>query len=198
MTLYTITGTSTTTVVVDSGIGQLIDGTTVQNPITGAAGVVDLKIQNTSNSAIATVSISDPNQVYEYANVAPTGGTGTGAFFTVFVTQGGYTGYPTEGGTGYTQFDLLTIDGGLVGGSTPANDVFVTVYDVEPSSGSITLAGVGGSAVWPQSAQPTVTVLPNSSEFVHVYSQSTEPQNIYVRPTLTDGTVVVTPVTVEK
>jgi len=57
-----------------------------------------------------------------------TSGSGTGAEFTV-VTDGlgGYTAVATAIGSGYTVSDTITIAGTSVGGSTPANDLVLTI-----------------------------------------------------------------------
>ena len=70
-----------------------------------------------------------------YLGCTATGGTGSGATFSV--TRSAGTPAPvaapvtavsvTAGGSGYTIGDVLTISGTQIGGTSPANDVTVTV-----------------------------------------------------------------------
>jgi len=63
-----------------------------------------------------------------YTGIAATGGTGTGATFDVTVAASDATGISLNaGGTGYVVGDTLTIPGTSLGGSSPANDLIVTV-----------------------------------------------------------------------
>ena len=65
-----------------------------------------------------------------YIGVAATGGTGTGASFTVVIRRNTATVLLQSGGTGYTAGDTLTVDGSLFadsGWTTPANDITFTV-----------------------------------------------------------------------
>ena len=65
-----------------------------------------------------------------YLNVTATGGTGSGARFTVVIRRNTATVLVQAGGTGYTTGDTLTISGSAFaasGWSSPANDVTFTV-----------------------------------------------------------------------
>lgn len=66
-----------------------------------------------------------------YTSVSASGGSGTGAIFTV-VRQGNYysTLTCTTPGSGYQKDDVLTILGTSVGGATPTNDITITVTKV--------------------------------------------------------------------
>jgi hypothetical protein len=71
-----------------------------------------------------------------FYNISATGGTGTGARFRV--ERSAVTGLPSDeyvvtlenGGSGYTNGETLTIAGASVGGTTPANNITVTVTGV--------------------------------------------------------------------
>jgi hypothetical protein len=84
---------------------------------------------------------------YTYYGIIPnlTVGSGTGSAFTVNVTRGVY--FPTllDAGIGYTPGDTMTIDGSVIGGVTPDNNLVITVTVVN-DDGSIvdyTSAGAG-------------------------------------------------------
>ena len=76
-----------------------------------------------------------------YRNIPGTGGTGTDALFTVVKnTDQTYSVSVTQKGKNYTQNDVITISYLLIGGTSSANDITVTVNSVGNSyfSGSIT------------------------------------------------------------
>ena len=63
-----------------------------------------------------------------FTGVATTGGTGTGLTVDVTLTTNNVTAIALNaGGKGYTAGDTITIDGGLIGGTTTTNDVTFTV-----------------------------------------------------------------------
>jgi hypothetical protein len=83
-----------------------------------------------------------------YYNVvqSSTSASGTGAKFTVDRTRGTYAVSLTAPGTNYAISDTLTINAATIGGgSSPANDLTITVTDV--SSGGITGFTISGSGV---------------------------------------------------
>jgi hypothetical protein len=86
-----------------------------------------------------TAATTTSTQVYR--NVVATGGTGTGAIFTVVRnTDQTYSLAITQKGSGYVQGDQLVIPFTSVGGSTSANNIIITVAAVGNSlfQGSIT------------------------------------------------------------
>ena len=82
-----------------------------------------------------------------YYNVAPnsTTGSGTDALFTVNVVRGIYSVSIVAPGTDYIATEQLTILGTDIGGSTPANDIVVTVTEV--TDGGITAFSFSGTGI---------------------------------------------------
>ena len=68
-----------------------------------------------------------------YVGIATTGGTGTGLTVDVTVAANDVTAIAIKtGGKGYTAGDTITIDGGLIGGTTTTDDVTFTVATASP------------------------------------------------------------------
>jgi len=71
--------------------------------------------------------------------------TGTSATFNVVVNPSAYTVTVANGGSGYTVGDTVKVLGTSVGGTTPANDILITISGVNPTSsnavGSVTFTG---------------------------------------------------------
>lgn len=65
-----------------------------------------------------------------YTGIAATGGAGSGAKFDITRTSGVYSIGLNTAGSGYTAGNTLTIPGTSVGGSSPANDISITVDSV--------------------------------------------------------------------
>jgi hypothetical protein len=81
--------------------------------------------------------------------VSATGGTGANATFTIVRTGVSYAVTSNNPGTGYSYGDVLTILGTSLGGTAPANNLTITVNDVNASTGAIqnftyTGTGIGG------------------------------------------------------
>ena len=89
------------------------------------------------NATFATESPVWVGNTNTYPNVVPITLTGTGSGCEFNVTQFGtqYTVSPVGGtqGSGYAVGDTLKITGDLVGGTTPANDIIITVDSIGPS-----------------------------------------------------------------
>jgi hypothetical protein len=87
--------------------------------------------QGTLNSlaTVTTVTSGTGTINTTFNNVSATGGSGSGALFTVVRDAGGLvsTITITNPGANYTVGNTLTILGTLVGGSTPTNDITITV-----------------------------------------------------------------------
>ena len=80
------------------------------------------------------------------AGVAATGGSGSNVTFTVTRTGVAYSVVSNATGTGYRYGDVLTILGTSLGGTTPTNDLTITVNNVNASTGAIqnfTYSGTG-------------------------------------------------------
>ena len=87
-----------------------------------------------------------------FLEVSATGGTGTGATFNIVASTG--VDYLVTTGTGvsagYSDGDVLTIAGTSLGGTSPANDLTITLGTVAPGDGSIgsyTVSGTTSSTV---------------------------------------------------
>ena len=77
-----------------------------------------------------------------------TSGLGIGAVFDISIVNNQYTAIVTSPGSGYAIGDTVTIFGdNFAGGTTPLNDVILTVATVDGSGGILTLSSVSGTAV---------------------------------------------------
>lgn len=85
-----------------------------------------------------------------YANLSATGGAGSLATFHVTRKYGVYTVEINAGGALYAVGNTLTILGANLGGTTPANNLTITVTAVTNPSGAITGISVSGTAVTPK------------------------------------------------
>jgi hypothetical protein len=101
----------------------------------------------------ATFATESPNWVgteASYTNLIPVNvsSSGSGCLFNadVFGTQ--YTLSPVGGsqGTGYSVGDTLKILGTQVGGTTPANDITITVTDISTTGGIIYTTAIGNAS----------------------------------------------------
>jgi hypothetical protein len=129
MTVYSVSGP--TLILTGNGAnntGNLLV-TDCFNPITGTAGPVIVKINNSSNSAVATVQWGDGVvPTYTFANVSGTAsGSGANAKFNFTVTNAGYSATIANAGVGYIPTETITVVGTSLGGATPTNDATVTV-----------------------------------------------------------------------
>ena len=85
-----------------------------------------------------------------YSSVAATGGSGSLSNFNITRRYGVYTVEVNQGGALYAVGDTLTILGTSLGGTTPANDLTLTVAAATDPSGAITSVTVSGTAVTPK------------------------------------------------
>jgi len=85
-----------------------------------------------------------------YASLSATGGSGSLSTFHVTRRYGVYTVEINAGGALYTAGNTLTILGTSLGGTTPANDLTITVNTVTSPSGAITSVTPTGTAVTPK------------------------------------------------
>jgi len=95
-------------------------------------------------------------QLYPSVTQDSTSGLGTGAVFSVFRQRGAYYSTLIESGEDYAVSDTITIDAATIGGgSSPANDLVITVTAVDGDGGIVaftppaTVAGVTTTAVFP-------------------------------------------------
>jgi hypothetical protein len=102
----------------------------------------------------ATVTVTTVTQTYtSVAQTSATGTPGTGARFTVVRTGAVYAVTVTTPGSGYTPGDVITIAGTSLGGATPANNLTITVVDVNLTNGinlfnNLTGTGAGVGSIY--------------------------------------------------
>jgi hypothetical protein len=109
----------------------------------------------TKSLADMTVSAGWSSVVYGdgygvYTGLSATGGSGSLATFNVTRRNGVYTVSILAGGALYTTGNTLTIVGTSLGGTTPANDLTITVGTVSTPSGAIQTISSSGTAVTPK------------------------------------------------
>lgn len=99
------------------------------------------------NATFACESPVWTGTTHTYTNLSTSNITssGTGAKFTVFVQGTQYATVVTTGGTGYAVGDTIKIVGTSVGGTTPANDIVITVESVT-SAGAIEFFAARGDS----------------------------------------------------
>jgi hypothetical protein len=129
-----------------------------------------------------------------YVNVVATGGSGTGARFSVNNVRGVYGVTIVNPGTGYTVGNTLTIPGTSIGGTSPANDVTITITGVTTLVAGIitdfTFTGGGISNTASFNLEPSLYTATN------IYSFTVVVDGIIQRPfldyTFNNGTTTIT------
>ena len=111
----------------------------------GAGGSITALVPDNGGWSIGTPPSQTRSYSFGGSDLAFTGGTGSGIQFAINVNSGAYS-YQSFGqdGTGYTTADTLVCSGALMGGSSPANDVYLRVVSVN-GVGAITDVRVEGS-----------------------------------------------------
>jgi hypothetical protein len=165
------------------------------NPITGSIGLGVAKITNASND-ITTIAWTPFTVTYNYVDVASTTNqVGSGATFNVVMGRGDYQSVTiVTGGIDYVVDDIVTIDGSLVGGTSPGNDIILIVTEIITATGAIVNFTYTGTTNWPQSYTSTVDILPLNTEFVQVTS-GTNPTGVYFVGLGLSGNTLIQPVT---
>lgn len=104
------------------------------------------------NATFATESPVWTGNEVEYSNLTPTNvsSSGSGCLFNVDLFGTQYTVSPKGGtqGTGYAVGDTLKILGTQVGGTTPANDIIITVDEISSVGGIIYTTAIGDASGW--------------------------------------------------
>jgi hypothetical protein len=128
-------------------LGTALGGATPANDLVLNITTVDF---NGSITGLATGSGLSANGEQSFTNLsqATTSGTGTGAKFSAATSSGSYNVTATTAGTGYAQNDTITILGTSLGGTTPTNDLTLTV-SVIGVNGNILGVTSAGTAVTP-------------------------------------------------
>lgn len=133
-------------------VGSAVDKLWVAKSDIDAEHFPGEQYSNSSDWWITGSSITDQVQVYsvnEYSGLTGTVRQGSGATFTIADNGDGTYGVsqPTLGGTNYQVGHKIKVLGTEIGGATPANDCVVTVIEINPTTGAITILGdVSGTA----------------------------------------------------
>ena len=100
----------------------------------GLSGIIDY--YSIAGITSSTTIIGQAN--HSYNDLSGTGGSGTGALFTVFRDYTGAvnTVYASPGGSNYQVGNVITIDGALVGGVSGTDDITFSLVSVTGSTGS--------------------------------------------------------------
>ena len=111
----------------------------------GGGGSITALVPDNGGWSIGTPPSQTRSYSFGGSDLAFTGGSGSGIQFAINVTSGAYS-YQSFGqdGTGYTTADTLVCSGALMGGASPANDVYLRVVSVS-AVGAITDVRVEGS-----------------------------------------------------
>jgi hypothetical protein len=130
-------------------------------------------------SATMTCEAPDWSSEVWYYNVPGTTltGSGSGAHFNILRQSNAYDGYTTPNvrGSGYSVGDTILVTGDLVGGTTPANDVTITVTEVDTASDRI--------AEWTATGEPLDTWVYDSGRRHIVYARGLEGRPIVQKDT---------------
>ncbi len=143
------------------GWDHVVPGTSIVSALDlTTAYIIEPRVKFTSPSYSATAGTwagqTQPSVIYGdtivtyngvgSVGVSASGGSGTGATFTVTRTGVSYSVVANNPGSGYKYGDVLTIVGANLGGTTPANNLTINVNNVNLSTGAVqnfTYSGVG-------------------------------------------------------
>lgn len=147
LTTDVLTMTAATNIGASSQLGQIIvgketitvDGVGNDGRYPGVSGGSDWFISGTGISGQAYIW-----NFNGYRNMSTTTRQGSGAAFTVEVNAGSYSVLVTNGGTNYLAGHKILVSGSALGGTTPENDVIITVDAVD--AGAITSVSRTGTA----------------------------------------------------
>jgi hypothetical protein len=131
-----------------AGFDHLIAGTAIISPDASSTYIIEPRVTFAAPgyaSTVATLPTSGAWTAVKYGETAAvyttvTGtyaGTGVGATFTVIRNGWKYTPSTQSAGTGYTRLETITILGNSLGGTTPANDLIITITAVNSTTGAI-------------------------------------------------------------
>jgi len=193
MTTYIVSG-ATLTLDIDSGSGNIALANTII-PVTGGSGLKVVRLLNTSNANLATLTFTPDDVTYTFSDVTYTTDSvaGANAVVNITVADSGYSVAFSDGGVDYLADETISVAGTEVGGTTTANDLVITVTSVD-ANGAITGSTVAGIQVWPQSTTGNVTLLPSSESFVQVTGNAGI--GAYFECSGSGGNLLITPVTI--
>jgi hypothetical protein len=131
-----------------AGFDHLVAGTAIISPDASSTYIIEPRVTFSApgyTSTAATLPTSGAWTAVKYGETAAvyttvTGtytGTGVGATFTVIRNGWKYTPSTQSAGTGYTRLETITILGNSLGGTTPANDLIITITAVNSTTGAI-------------------------------------------------------------
>ena len=132
-----------------AGWDHLVPGTTIVAPDASSTYILEPRISfsspayssaaRTQSSGLAWTDVIYAPTYAVYSNIASsTTGSGTGATFTVARRNTKYFDVTLNNpGLTYARLDTLTISGASLGGSSPTNDITVTVTAVNSTTGSV-------------------------------------------------------------
>jgi hypothetical protein len=142
-----------------AGFDHIVPGTTIVNGLDLTSSyIVEPRITFTSpaftpsartQTSAAWADVVYGDTVASYSSISATGGVGTSASYNISRTGVAYVVTQNVSGSGYVVGNTLTIPGTSVGGTTPTNDITISVTAV--SSGAITnftYSGVGSGGLY--------------------------------------------------
>jgi len=97
------------------------------------------------NNLPAALTTSSTVVPYPGLTQSSTTGSGINAAFTISRSRVGYSAVITTPGTGYIVGDSITINGALVGGTTPTNNVAISIDQITASYSSIAQSSTSGA-----------------------------------------------------
>jgi hypothetical protein len=153
------------------------------NTYVGIADSLDQEPPNDTYWSRLNSGINWTRSVESFSQVAGTnaaGQSGSGARFDVVKSNTVYTVSVSTGftGTGYAENDVITLSGADVGGTTPANDIVVTVTGVTAGAvDSITHTGFSSSWIAGKDYHVGDVVIYGASSFICVTKNTSETDN---------------------
>jgi hypothetical protein len=140
-----------------AGWDHLVPGTVIVAPDASSTYLIEPTVTFSVPDYSSVARTMATSQTYTDATYAPTvgvytpviaiDGTGTDAAFTIARRGTKYSAVSiVEVGTGYTRLDVLTLSGASLGGTSPANDITITVTSVNMSGAIQAVEFVGFGA----------------------------------------------------
>ena len=123
-TLTTTASVGATSIVVDATT-SISAGLVIDRGDGQSVTVTGVSVNTVSLSGALTAVITGTTQTY--AGISPTGGTGSGAVFSVSRNGNTYSALITGAGTNYVNGNTLTVSGTLLGGVSTTNNATITV-----------------------------------------------------------------------
>ena len=156
-----------------AGFEHLRPGTPIVAPNASSIYLIEPNVEftapphrSTAQTLVATQNTTDMEYCETakiYTNVTGTETTtaGTGCRFTVYRNGSKYIPLVTVGGSNYARGDTINLLGTSLGGTTPANDLLLTVTSVNATTGAITVVdndGIGLSGEFIAAGNASATI----------------------------------------